>query len=678
MAPRKKASSALAVSPAPEAPYLLKLTPAQLTRLESQITIAYEHHMRVLRPYHTKIKLWRDLYDGGDAVRPTPESRPWSDASAIFFPLPRMVADTASARITQTLTQQRDFLAVEATIQSSDYSRLSGGGDLLEDINAFRRGANEILWDERQIDIRTVADQLASESSQIGTCISRTAHSFRRAPRKLQIDGQGSVFTAENLTLSDRVEIRVIPMEACVWDTTARISNDISFFTYPFELSYPLLKNDPTFNEATVADILIHPDSTPTDSTSDRMRRAHLDPSTGPIEEVQDSKGVPHPVPFGSRYTLHEVYLRNIDVNDDGTLEDVIVTWHRASHKIARVILFHYIHNESPIDFLWYQQRHNHPIGQGVIEPGETLAAGVNTIANQTIDAQTIRNTPTIITDENSEAADDLEADGWHPGQILRKRTGQEIKTLEFGQSSAVLSLSIFDRFVDIYFRINHLGPAQFGDVRSAQRAPADLGQSIMLEGFALLDKVISRFRSTLTSVCSKALAITWQTNPAAWARAVGPEDFAKIKRLIGTLGWNGLSLDLNISSAAHSRELDRQNTGAAFQSLGQYQRAILEVIGLAFGTVDPKTGEPLPQNQLLQSTAAKFIRSTQIAMRQFLDKFPNITDPEELTPDVASDVEAAAAAVTSGGSPIAGQAVSPLAPVFAGPGAGAIRQGAM
>jgi len=655
-------------------------------RLERAIRATYDKNYAVLEPLRKRIKLWRDLYDGNV----TPTWKPWKESSEIFFPVARMVADAARARIFQTFFQQRDVLTAESIMQASDYMALTGAV-LADDLSAFRRASNELILDENEIDLRSRLDAILGETTQVGTAAVRTAHEFARAPKKKRLDPQGKPIIAEDVILQDKVTIRTIPPESCVWDTSIDEFSDCRFFAYPYELGYDELKRiakEQDWNPATLSAILLAPDTIPTPEREDERRRSHLLPVPGASEEILDAQGVPHPVAMNSRYVLREVYLRNMDVDEDGVLEDAVVTWHRASRRVARPILWPYIHNEMPIDLIWHEQRRNRPIGQGVIEPGATLCAGVNAVANQTIDAQSIRNCPTLIVPEVSESQEDLEQ-GWHPGLILTERGPGEIHTLEFGQTgNTVVSMSIFSQLIDVYFRISHLGASQFGDVATAQRTPADLGQSIMQEGAQLLDKIISRTRSSMVSIIRKVLMIYWQTQPGKFAAVVGADDFVKIQRLINTLGWDGLSLNLNVSSAAHSRELDRQNFAGLPQFVFNYARMVLELVGQIGGSqVDPKTGIATPPNPMLQAAGAAWLRSSQAFMRQFVETFPNVTDSEAFIPDIASQIDqllaaqqqqAAAGAQGAQGGAGVGSFLSPatgVPPAAPGPGYGSILQ---
>lgn len=589
-----------------------------------------------LSPLRDKLKLWRDLYEGNIH----PGWKPWKDSSEVFFPLVLMIADTALARIFQTFFQQRDVAKCESPMQETDYQTLTNES-LSEALDALNRFINHIALEPSELDLKSRFDAAFGECTQVGTVVLRTYHEYLKVKKKVR-QPDGSIRIDPDHVETDRICIRPIPLEQCFWDTTAESSDLLRFWGYDYTLSADEIRTrgkQQGWAQDDIDAILSQPDATPTMAFEEAAKREHVDPSVA-TEVVLRSDGSPYNVSPYARYTMSEVEIRCADVDNDGAYEDVVIVWHRSSRTVPRTLLWPYIHGEMSADVLHYQQRRNRFIGKPPAEALESIAAGVNAVANQTIDAQTVRNCPTLVMPEG-EQADLVRDQGWSPGQIYTERSPNEIRTLEFsGSNNTVVSLSIFDRLVDVAHRVAHLGPAQFGDIASAQRIPADVGQSIMSEGNLLLDKVIARARIVGSNVLWKAVSLTWQTQRSKFASVLGAEDARKVETLFNTVGLDRLRVSLNVTSAAHSQELERQNFASMLQVVSNYGRQVFELLNLIQGGTDPKTGAPIPSSPLMQQAASAWLRSTQTLVSQFVQHYPNVTDPLPLVPDVASFVE--------------------------------------
>ncbi len=663
------------ITPLPSAP--LRLSPAALRALELRCQSDVSRYESIFEPLRTKAREWRDFLDGN--IQPT--WTPFRDSSKVFIPLPRLVKAAAHSRIWQTIFQQKDVVVVESPMQESEAEL--AGFDLHGALKALQRCLNELCLDEQEFNLKEACDSILHETTTIGTAPVRVFHDYWAIPKK-RYNSSGELETDRHFIERDRVGIEVLPIETCLWDISAD-TNSLRLFGHQFGLSRTelnVLSDQQKWYPAATKLILDFPDSAPSTHLADTHRREHLasDLSLTEREERLSSS---------CAYTFYELYYRNTDVDNDGIYEDIVVTFHPASGKVVRVILWPYIHNQLPVVLVNYEQTRARPVAQGVIEPITPLCAGINAIANQTINSHTIRDNPIIVVPEGSEAEAKLEA-GIVPGLVLGERVKGEIHTLEFGQAgNTQVSLLLLDKLFDIAFLVNHLGPPQMGDVSAARRAPGGLGMSILQQGAELIDKIINRFRVSLGRIILQAFAILWQTNRGKIVRIVGQADADAIAKLLNKVGIDHLRVTLAVTSATHSRELDRQNYLAMIQTVLGYERQVLELVKMMQGGTDPKSGMPIPPDPLFNSVATEVLRTSQTMMMRYIESFPQVTDASAHIPDTATIIADATASmariqeqlgVMGGGGPT-NPAAAPMMPSIGpegaiGPGAGAVLGG--
>jgi len=664
--PTRRKTSPLPVAPdspsTPADPFTLKLSADALATHEHRLCALWEHAKGSLEPFHRRLTEWKELYEG---LR-EPTWKPWAEASAVFFPIPALIADTAASRIEQTFFQQREIVTVETSMKDSAYSE-AAGRNLRDDLAAMRRTVDNLVMNVKYLDARKLMSDLCFDITVAGESFFRLTHDRLVSPRRRVIGPDGVPTIEINFVELDKIAAKRMPPELSVWEEN---NEEIAMFGYSFRLSMPRLQQLATaqgWSRDKLNTILAHPDPMPPDEHARLEEIGHRSPITSDIQIIKPD-GTPVAVSPLAVYTLREVYLACTDVDGDGVIEDTTSTWHPASQTVARVALWAAAHNHFPVRRFCYRRRPGHVAARGTIEPIAPIAAGVNTIVNQTIDAQSIRNCPTIAGPEDSEAQDLLEK-GWKPGMYVPESSPQAVRPMEFGQTgNTVVSMGIIDKLIEMSFRINHLGPAQFGEVGVAQRVPTDLGQSIMSEGVSMLDNIVSNVRHEMTSLINDYYAMLWQFQRDTVAQASTSDDMQAIQSLIDTIGLPGLNLSINITSSQHSRELERQNLAAISVRLSELAQQVIQGVGLVSGSPDPTTGQVMPAPAPLRSAVIKWTRALQNANRQLLESFPNITDATQYVPDVATDLETAEAAAVGQPQPIA-----PTGPVPEAPGLGAL-----
>jgi len=584
-----------------------------------------------LAPLRDRCKLWRELYEGSSEVIPAFEG-----GSHIFFPIAATIGDAAHSKMMQSTWGSRDPIIVSAPIQEGDYSRMAEGASLYEDLGALARALNSLLRDPAELDGRGATDAIYMEQIQVGTAIVRVFHDIDETSETNIRKMNGEIERVSGKRVRNRIRIRIIPLEQCFWDTTASDKDCLSFIGFDYTLTSREIQAKTDWNDGQKAKVLASPDYQPTDQQTDASRREHVNPpSHGDVVEIEDSTGKVIRVSPFARYTLSEVWLVGQDVDGDGANETAVITWHRTSAAVPLVSLCPYAHNESALHVLPYAKRAHRLIGRPPLEGNESLCAGMNAIINQAIDAQTVRNVPTVIGPDTGPAQEKLESDRWRPGIYLPERNQGEVRFAEFAQSgNTVVSLSIADKITDVMHRRAHLGPAQFGDVSVAQRTPGGLGTAIMAEGAAPLDKIIGDNRVSLGRIFRQAVFLIQQLMPEKWAETVGPEDAEKINRVFDIIGMDKLKIDILVASAARNRESDLQANMQLSQVVGQHTEKLIQFLMMLGGTPG-KDGQPIPPSPLVLAVAPEIIKTQHKMMQLLVESFPTIDDVDTVVPDI-------------------------------------------
>lgn len=669
--PEAEPAEEVELLPLPQQPLPLKKEERDL--LAAELYVDIQQLEGTFDSYRKHVQELRDLHDG----QIEPKWQPFSDASKVFIPLPRLVKDSAHARLWQTTFQQKEVAIVESSLQEGDVERLEGFR-LHDALKAMERAINKLALDENELAIKEKVDAILHEITVSGSVVTRVAHEEEIIPNKLRYDAEGNITKVPDYIERDQVVIDPIPVESAVWDLTAD-SHELRFLAYSYVQSRAQMeitaKREKWYKDA-FALVMASPDSQLSESLMDTIKREHIVPAMN--ETIQRT---------GAGWTLVEAYKKNHQIGKN-TWADVVITFHKKTAQVLRVILFPYIHNQLPAVVVNYETVRNRPIGRGAIEPISSVSAGVNAIANQTINSATIRDNPGVICPENSAAAAKLE-NGWYPGIVLTEQRQGEIRTFEFAnQGNTQANIALMDRLFQIAFQVAHVGPAQFGDVGASKRSPASLGLSIIQQGAELIDKIMNRFRVALGRILMQAFAIYWQTSPNKIRKAVGDEDFELISRLMNEVGIDSLRVTLAVTSATHSKELDRQNSLSTIQTVLAYEREVLGLVAQMEGSVDPKTGAQIPPRPIFNAVALEILKDTQTLMSKWLEAQPNVTDASTVLADAAGIFEDAQAAVSRVGDRLQqlqqslgaqgqlapfGEAIPPVPPGQIGPGAGAI-----
>jgi len=349
------------------------------------------------------------------------------------------------------------------------------------------------------------------------------------------------------------------------------------------------------------------------------------------------------------------------DKDNDGKFHDFLVSYDLKSNTLMRVI-----YNPAGDGLKNYEVEVGSPrsgtvFGRGIIEPIVQPVRGINTAVNQTFDAQTLANAPSLLYPEDSQAAKIL-AEGFAPGLPLPyKESKDELGILKFPEPSSN-SFQMVNFFMSIVQRLTRTGPGQLGDISTGRRTPASLGLSIQQAGDTLTDEVIDRLRDTVGHVSERMMFLWHEDDPEIFERTIGDKgvlirnviEKAKAENLSVL---TGLRVKLFASSATKNIETERQNAIAVSQLTFTWYKQAIELVQLFF-----TPGAPSAAQEVLLDV----IKSSQEQLRRVVE-LSNMPDAARIVPDLAARLEPLIQQASASPSPTGGEPPPPGSPPTGG-----------
>ena len=610
-------------------------------RLSRYLTEELDRAEAETRDFHDELIKWRQYLDPKEKEK----NFPWPGAANVFVPIPRMAVDTVKATGKQSIVRQKKIFTAEAPKNATWIPE----GKVDDVARAAEDFAQIVAEDPAMFALARLLDEWLEEILVAG---------FAAVKIGIEEDSQ-EIFVGPNekkvVTFRRGPRVQVVPTGTWVWPAGLwRTVQEMPWTGHWEEL------------------------------TASELRRRAAEPwgyrfveeaigmgeGTSRDEQSAARLGTTRQSPSASAYKTFSISIV-WDLYDDGDLHDLLVTFNKQSGRIHRIIYKpgsdgvkdYYVECASP--------RAGVIFGRGIIEPIAQACLAINTAVNQTFDAQTLSNAPSILYPEDSEAAKIL-ASGFYPGLPLSYREQKdELDVLKFPPPDAI-SFQMVDFFLGIIGRLTRTG-GRMGDVEGGKRVPASLGLAMAQTGAELLDEMIDRLRDTLGRVMGRYMVLCFKTDPTIFVRLLGEERGALLHQAIeeSLAQPRGVEelirLRLTASSATRSIDLERQNSIAIIQISFNWYKQIIELTSLAVQTL----GNPqVPQEA--RQILVDVVRSSQEQLRRAVE-LSNVPDAATVIPDLAARMEALVGAPAGVPSP---QPASVLPPTGAGPGAPPLQPG--
>lgn len=609
--------------------------------------------------FREELTLWREYVD----PKPRAKSFPWSNASNIFVPIPRLILDTVKAAVKQTITRQVRLYTSEVDDGTVAALGLPEGttARLREAVVRFA----ELVAGEPYLDLKRTLDEALEELLVAGF-----------VPLKLVLDREEMnlwVRGGRQETVVFRSGPRLITVPAGTFVFPAGLWRSAQEMLWCGNWVY--LTAAELRRRAAAPWSYKHVEETITTGGATEKPSAY--------QQREEATGQMVTLPGYKTYEIALVW----DVYGDGKLADLLVTYNKHSNLLHRVIYNPTGDGLKPFEIEVASPRSGVWLGRGVIEPIVQPCRGINASVNQTFDAQTLANAPSVLYPEGGSAATVL-ANGFFPGlPIPYKESSDEISILKFPEPSAV-SWQMVQFFLSIVERLTRTGPGQTGEVEAGRRSSASLGLAIAQAGRELTDELIDRIRDTLGRLTSRAIHIYADDEPDMFARLLGPDDGALLLEAIRAAKaarktvFDVFKLRLTASSGTRSVELERQAAMATLQMTMQWEK---EMIGLAQLFLQiPQAGLPPEAAAAAQGILIDVATASQLQVRRLVE-LSNQPDVQNIVPDIAARLaslalappapQAAPAAQTgTGAAPSADAGAAGAAELLAALGGGAVQ----
>jgi hypothetical protein len=571
--------------------------------LRDEITLSDQR----LREFFKKLILWRDFLDPKEVKK----TFPWPNAANFFVQIPRTIVDALKSSAKQNILRQPKL--VTADIVDLQASGLEGGEE--DDAEqAFVAAAEIVGRNPSYLNISTLLDNLIEESlvGGIAPIHIRRATEVRKTTNR---DLLTQETTEREIVIRKGPRVDVVPLGTWIWPSGLWTSvQEMPWVGHWTELSASALRSratDPNFNYQNVEAAITSGGTSPAgdDTTKNRMEKIAQEPVT-------------------TVHRLYTIYL-DWDMHGDKKLHSVKVIFNKAAGVIHKI---EYTDGFKEYDYEVGSPRSGVIFGRGVIEPIVSMCKAINQAVNQTFDAQTLANTPSLLYPEDSPIAQLLSREGgFFPGMPLPyKEAKNEVSILEFPAPSAT-SFQMVAFFLQQIERITRIGPSRLGEVGVGKRTPATLGLATQQIGGELIDEYIDRVRGTLGRVLCRVFELHYIEDRGFFPRLIGETKGELINRVIQHSLENKTSLNdtlriqLVASSATRSVELEKQNAMATAQLTFGWFEKVTQILLLYAQTTDEASRQVL----------LKMVEASIEQLRRMVE-LSDTADPEKIVPDLA------------------------------------------
>lgn len=570
--------------------------------------------------WRCKLVDWRKIMD------PPKEEKnvPWPGAANFQVPLGRIAVDAVKAGVKETFDRKQKQLFVSEVVSVTDAGIEEGQIDATQ--QAFNALCEKLARDPDRLDIPRKLDEFLDEMGVSGMAVAKLTSEREEYSLRVAVGrtSEGAIETEiKPVVVQGGPQIHIVPTETFAgpaggWSSLDRLPwlGNYVWLTPP-EIER---RAQPPWNYVNVKETL-----------------SGLETYGSDLVAAARAKALGHGLgQLGARvYDIFLYWALEDPKLKKKVLNALQVTICPVSGKINRILLTDGSH---PYEKEVYSPRAGALEGRGLIEHAEQLIRGINTSINQTFDAQTLANCPSIQYPEGSSTAEKLEG-GFVPGLQLPNDSGNpaSIEVLKFPDAGSV-SFQIIDLFMTLFGQLTRVGPGQMGDVSQGRRTPATLGLAMQQVGAELRDELIDRIRLTFGRIMSKALMLQYQDAPEVIDEILDPDGAALVKRVLQRSVEMKRSLNklihirLAASSAVRSKELERQNALAIFQTSLGWSQQIFMLMQTIF----------TPQFAALPPPAKKvvldLIGSSEKQLRRLLE-LSEIPDSHTLIPEVAESL---------------------------------------
>jgi len=553
-----------------------------------------------------KLPYWHDQYRG----KREPKSFPWENCANVAIPLTRSNTDAIFVRIIDAI-----FNKVKLWIAKAQNKEFIGFDKELEDqLNWFQKNILQLkkkLFSPLLECIKTgtgivmiVNEEVEEERMAYATPAELKDNSVKKysgkgTPSKL-VKRVDKTYTGPN--------IYPIPRSDWVMSSDATSIDDAYMCGFRVRLRKPQIDLKVRKKEYDKKEVekLVQPDEV------DEATKRRAEAQKKEIEKTDYEK--PYEI-----WQLHMYY----DVDEEGTEDDIIVSYHRNSGAILRCIYNPLFKKFRPFqDFVFYPTEYCSD-GEGICEILEPLQKVADTITNQRLDTITLQNAPWIFV----RAGMGLDNLRMSPGKTIPVQ-GELTGNIEIIQhpGSYAQTFQEEDRINSYADRAVGITPAVMG-ISTAERPVAKVELSNLQEANKKFKAGIDNLRDKLSEFAWKLVDFFTQYQPTYKYGDMGEEETIKFPT---EYMRDGINIELATSSEMLNQEIRREITLTIYQILSDY---MTKIAGMAQLLENPQVPSGLKQ---LMVDANKI---SVTLLKRLLEDF-EIKDADDLVLDIEKSID--------------------------------------
>lgn len=325
-------------------------------------------------------------------------------------------------------------------------------------------------------------------------------------------------------------------------------------------------------------------------------------------------------------YEIWEVWC-SYDVDGDGELAELIVTFELESNTVLRAVYNFYRHQERPFHVINYMSRDNSLLGIGIAQMLEDIQTEITAIHNQRIDNATLANTKAFKRRQGS----GVDIEDIYPGAVVDVVEMDDVDVLELGTEHSTL--------LQEEMHTNSLGEKRTGvsdysvgreSSAIGSRATATSTMALIREGNKRFQMIIQDIREALSNVAHQSIMLYQQfaQDQQVFYELFSEEESRYVQqylRLPPDNTRNNVHIDIPAISEAENKEVKQQTYLTLMQVTQQVYSSMIQAVGVAINPQAPKE---------VQQLASEGASAGSELFKRILEAF-DFKDPEKFAPNI-------------------------------------------
>lgn len=409
------------------------------------------------------------------------KSFPWDGACNLVVPVAATAVEAVFTRITQAIFGMGDLY--------SGRQRSANWAEAVEPTIDWLNWVNANVFDAERVYGRWVLSCI-----KYGTSVIKLPW-VRRTREVRYMDSAGGL-VQERIVLHDGPKPEFIPLEDFFWSNDANTTQDIQGCEWVAQRFYTTWKQ---LKEAELSG-----DYLEVDRIKENKRTTFKDSES----DMQEITGEVPQEP--GDYELYEVWA-SYPIDEEGTLAEIVVTYHLETRTVLRAVFNFYRHQERPFHLVTFFPRENHLTGIGLVEMLADVQEEVTAIHRNRLDNATLANAKVY---KRTKGAN-VRFEDVYPGALLDVDNEGDLTNMDMGMPHDTL-LKEEMHTITIGEKRSGVSDYTVGRESSAigSRATATSTMALIREGNVRFRFLIRQLRNSLTDIGQQIIALYQQFAP--------------------------------------------------------------------------------------------------------------------------------------------------------------------